>query len=130
EPAKNRLSGLKAADPGLAGPGAAAEDPAMTGRARVAAWTLSAVAIALFALGVALAALGTSTGGPDLGPLDIAVFGVLLTYAVVGALVAGGRPDNPIGWLLLAEGLLFQLVCFSIGYTHHALYAEPGSLLG
>jgi DNA-binding SARP family transcriptional activator len=102
----------------------------MTGRARVAAWTLAAVAIALFALGVALAALGSSTGGPDLGPLDIAVFGVLLTYAVVGALVAAGRPGNPIGWLLLAEGLLFQLVCFSIGYAHHALYAEPGSLPG
>jgi DNA-binding SARP family transcriptional activator len=102
----------------------------MTGRARWVAWSLAAGAGALFLLGVVLGALGSSSGGPDLGPPDISVFGVLLTYAVIGALVAAGRPGNPIGWLMLTEGLLFQLVCFSIGFTQYAVYTHPGRLPG
>lgn len=102
----------------------------MMGRAGPLAWSLSAVAMMLFAAGVGLSTAGTSSDGPHLGTTGVLFFAVVLTYAIVGAVVAAGRSSNPIGWLLLTEGLLFQLVCFSIGYTHYAVYAEPGRLRG
>lgn len=103
----------------------------MTGRAMAAmAWALAAVALMLFAFGVLLGALGSSTRGPHLGTPDILFFAASLSYAVVGATVASRRPGNAIGWLLLAEGVLLQIVCFSIGYTHFAVYAESGRLPG
>jgi DNA-binding SARP family transcriptional activator len=102
----------------------------MTGRARLVAWPVAAVAGALFAGGVALGRLGSPAAGPDLRAADIALFAALLTYVGVGAVVASHRAGNPIGWLLLTEGLLFQLVCFSIGYTRYAVYAHPDALPG
>jgi DNA-binding SARP family transcriptional activator len=103
----------------------------MTGRAMAAmAWALAAVALTLFAFGVLLGALGSSTRGPHLGTPDILFFAASLSYAVVGATVASRRPGNAIGWLLLAEGVLLQIVCFSIGYTHFAVYAESRHLPG
>jgi DNA-binding SARP family transcriptional activator len=100
----------------------------MTGRARALAWTVAAFAIALFASGVALSALGSAAEGPHLGLTDALFFATCLTYAVVGAVVAYTHPRNSVGWLLLTEGLLFQIVCFSLGYTHYAVFAEPGRL--
>jgi DNA-binding SARP family transcriptional activator len=94
----------------------------MSRRPRLVAWSLAAIAIVLFALGVILDTLGSSTRGPHLETTDIALFVAFLSYALVGALVASRQPGNPIGWLLLAEGLLFQLVPFSIGYVRFALY--------
>jgi hypothetical protein len=92
----------------------------MSRRPRLVAWSLAAIAIVLFALGVILDTLGSSTRGPHLETTDIALFVAFLSYALVGALVASRQPGNPIGWLLLAEGLLFQLVPFSIGYVRFA----------
>jgi DNA-binding SARP family transcriptional activator len=86
------------------------------------AWSLAAIAIVLFALGVILNTLGSSTRGPHLSTTDIALFVAFLTYALVGAAVASRHPGNAIGWLLLTEGLLLQLVPFSIGYVRFGLY--------
>jgi DNA-binding SARP family transcriptional activator len=100
-------------------------------RARVAsrlAWSLGAVAFALFVSGIVLSFLGSSPRGPRLSVSDRLLFAAFLSYAGVGALVASRRPANRIGWLLLAEGLLFEFVCFSVGYVHYALFARPGSL--
>jgi DNA-binding SARP family transcriptional activator len=102
----------------------------MTGRVGALAWTVAAFAITLFAAGVVLSALGSATEGPQVGPSDTLFFAGCLTYAVVGAVVASTHPRNSVGWLLLTEGLLFQLVCFSLGYTHYAVFAEPGRLPG
>jgi DNA-binding SARP family transcriptional activator len=102
----------------------------MTGRAGALAWTVAAFAITLFAVGVVLSALGSATAGPHVGPSDTLLFAACLTYTVVGAVVASRHPRNSVGWLLLTEGLLFQLVCFSLGYTHYAVFAEPGRLPG
>ena len=95
---------------------------------RQLAWSLGALAPALFVAGTVLSLLGSSPHGPRLGTTDRLVFAVFLTCAGVGALVAARRPRNPIGWLLLAEGLLFEFAGFSIGYVQHALFARPGSL--
>jgi DNA-binding SARP family transcriptional activator len=102
----------------------------MRGRAGVLAWSLAVIALALFGLGVVLSGRGSSTHGPHITASDTLLFVAFLTYAVVGALVATRRPSNTIGWLLLIEGLLFQFVSFSIGYTHYAVFARPGELPG
>jgi DNA-binding SARP family transcriptional activator len=92
------------------------------------AWSLSGLAAALFAGFAVLSAAGSPARGPGVGAVDVAVFVVFLAYAAVGALVASRRPGNPIGWLLLCQGVLFELTAFSLGYVKHGLFARPGSL--
>jgi DNA-binding SARP family transcriptional activator len=92
------------------------------------AWLLGALALVLFFTGNVLSVLGSSPKGPRLGVTDRFLFAAFLTYAGVGAFVASRRARNPIGWLLLVEGLLFEFVCFSIGYVHYTLFARRGSL--
>ena len=56
------------------------------------------------------------------------VFNVpFLTFPVVGALIASRRPRNPIGWILLAVGLLWMLGTMSDQYTAYGI-AKPGSV--
>jgi DNA-binding SARP family transcriptional activator len=101
----------------------------MRGRATTPlAWLVGALAPALFVAGTVLSLLASSPDGPHLGATDRLLFAAFLSYAAVGALVASRRPGNPIGWLLLAEGLLFEFVGFSIAYVQHALFARAGSL--
>jgi len=92
------------------------------------AWSLSGLAVALFAGFAVLSAAGSSTGGPRVGAVEVLVFVLFLAYAAVGALVSSRRPANPVGWLLLCQGLLFELTAFSLGYVKHGLFARPGSL--
>ena len=101
----------------------------MTGRAASQlVWSLGVLALAFFVGGIALSLLASSSEGPHLGTADGLLFAAFLSYAGVGALVASRRPRNGVGWLLLTEGLLFEFVCFSIGYVHYTLFARPGSL--
>jgi hypothetical protein len=51
-------------------------------------------------------------------------------FVVVGGLVAWRRPRNPIGWILLAEGLCWQAIFAAAGYAAYALFAAPGRLPG
>src|SRR6266568_3201446 len=92
------------------------------------AWSLSGLAVALFAGFAVLSAAGSSARGPRVGAVEVLVFVLFLAYAAVGALVASRRPANPIGWLFLCQGLLFELTAFSLGYVKHGLFARPGSL--
>ncbi len=48
---------------------------------------------------------------------------VLLAFAGVGAVVAGHRPANPIGWLFLAEGLGFSLGLATDAYARYVIHA-------
>jgi DNA-binding SARP family transcriptional activator len=92
------------------------------------AWSLFGLALALFAGFAVLSAPGSPAPGPRVGAVDVVVFVLFLAYAAVGALVSSRRPANPIGWLLLCQGLLFELTAFSLGYVKHGLFARPGSL--
>jgi MFS family permease len=94
----------------------------------VVAWSLAGLAVALLVAGTVLSLLGPWTDGPRLEPHDRAMFTAFLMYAFAGALVASRRPANPIGWLLLADGLLFELAGFSAGYAHAALFARSLAL--
>src|SRR5215213_3105578 len=51
--------------------------------------------------------------------------GLFLIFPLVGALIAARRPRNPIGWILLAHGLLWML---SDVMDYYGIYgvARPG----
>lgn len=70
-------------------------------RAAAAAWALWLLSMAGIGLGLSL---GTRTSS-DLVEL-LPLLSAFVAYATVGAIVAGRRPRNPIGWLFLAIGIL------------------------
>jgi hypothetical protein len=52
-----------------------------------------------------------------------------LAFPLVGALIASGRPENPIGWICLAVGIFWMLAITSGAYTLYGLrVADPGSV--
>jgi hypothetical protein len=54
--------------------------------------------------------------------------GVLfLIFPLVGALISSRRPRNPIGWILLADGLLWMLTGMMDYYGVYGV-ARPGSV--
>jgi hypothetical protein len=71
-------------------------------KARHLAWSLFALFIALV-----LGSTAATLAGP--APDGDVFFVVVVGYALVGALVASRQPANPIGWLLLAIGILLSL---------------------
>ena len=50
-----------------------------------------------------------------------------LAFPVVGALIASRRPHNPIGWICLADGLLWMLIAMTDYYGVYGV-AKPGSV--
>ena len=90
-----------------------------------------ALAVGLFAVAV-LEVLTTVVGAPLTGlgwdtlrddlVLSNALLGLMLS--VPGFLLAGHRPDNPIGWLLLAGGVGYATS--AAGYVVLVLGTEPG----
>jgi signal transduction histidine kinase len=54
----------------------------------------------------------------------------VLTFSIVGALIATRRPDNAIGWLFCADGMLIAFAIFDDSYEIHGLLTNPGSLPG
>jgi hypothetical protein len=78
------------------------------------------LSLALFVGGFALSRTTRSTdlGVPNYGALDaIFTLAMLLTFAIVGAIVASHRPRNPIGWLFCTMGLLVGFGTFAGGYA-------------
>ena len=92
------------------------------------AWATWALSLVLTALGLWLLALSYSTPVPlDWGfrgwPAIIAV-----AYSTVGAIVASRRPDNRVGWIFCAAGLITGMLGFLTEYAIVALLARPGTL--
>ena len=52
---------------------------------------------------------------------------IVLVLPVVGAVVASRQPRNPIGWILIADGIAWALVSGVELYADYA-YSHPGSL--
>jgi len=77
-------------------------------RASLLAWSLAGLSVIVFLVGVPLYMLTSSAGVT--GIIGELLGGSLfLVFPVVGALIAARRPRNPIGWILLADGLLWNL---------------------
>jgi hypothetical protein len=58
---------------------------------------------------------------------EAVTFLFFLAFPIVGALVASRRPRNPIGWILLADGLLWMVLTATDSYSRYGV-AKPGSV--
>jgi signal transduction histidine kinase len=103
-------------------------------RARWVAWTIGLTSIALMIANLVLMYVDRNVVLPEAsdGWSLTNVFGLLVTVGVpvIGLVIAARRPENPIGWLLLAAGFALGLSGFSRAYALHALIADPGTLPG
>ncbi len=96
------------------------------------AWLLAALTVAMFLASAALYVLTRSaqspgnwvTGGTVSELLGFAPF---LAFPIVGALIASRRPHNSIGWICLADGLLWSLLGMTDYYSRYGM-AQPGSV--
>ncbi len=96
------------------------------------AWSLAGLSVAmLIATGVldALARSAQSAGdSATLGTISETASSVLfLAFPIVGALIASRRPRNPIGWICLADGLLWMVLVVTNSYGVYGSI-RPGSV--
>jgi hypothetical protein len=96
------------------------------------AWSLAGLSVAMFVAAIALHVLAQSVDSSGewsaLGAIG-RVLGFLpfLAFPLVGALVASRRPRNWVGWILLADGLLWTFGSVLDSYHVYGL-ARPGSV--
>ena len=95
-------------------------------------WLLVAISVVLLVGGVALART-TGSIDPELpngsvGHADSAVLllATVLTFSVVGAIVASRHPRNAIGWIFCAMGLVVGLGTLASGYAEYWLASGSG----
>src|SRR5215211_9407051 len=103
------------------------------------AWSLVALSVALLAGGVSLALVARSFGTElqlthesEADPTGAIVsFVTLLTFSVVGAIIASRQPRNAIGWIFCSIGLAVGLNSLTGGYAEYRLAggSTPGSLV-
>ena len=90
------------------------------------------MSVAMFVASVPLLVLGRSVQVPSSWDADLTTGGLLasglfLIFSLVGALIASRRPENPIGWLCLADGFLWMTTNLLDYYSVYGT-AKPGSL--
>ena len=120
--------GRVAREEGAARPGPAARPRPWPA---VLAWALLALELLLIATFPWLDHLIRQAGRPDLGTLGL--FGIpptvaALTAGAVGAVLASRRPRHPVGWLLLAQGMVMAISATCVGYIIYGLIVRPGAL--
>jgi hypothetical protein len=91
------------------------------------AWGLWMASLALSALGIVFLVLSASTPIPPRFAFRGSDVVFALTFSTVGAVVARRRPQNPVGWMFCAGGLVAAIVGFA-EYSVYAVLTRPGSL--
>src|SRR5215208_6642270 len=96
------------------------------------AWALWTLAVFGLAATARFDQLLRQAGHPELAQLrggGVAVVLSAVSAATAGAVLASRRTRHPVGWLLLAFGLLPQaLTSAAEGYARYGLLARPGTL--
>jgi len=88
--------------------------------------------VAVFVGSVALFVLARSAEVPSSWNAGLTTVGLLgsglfLVFPLVGALIASRRPENPIGWLCLADGFLWMITDMLDYYSVYGV-ARSGSV--
>jgi two-component system, NarL family, sensor kinase len=73
------------------------------------AWMLCAAAEAIAVAGVVLLLAGQVRFSDAVNAYLVTNLGMVVTFAAIGGLVAGNRPENPIGWLFLGHSACFAV---------------------
>jgi hypothetical protein len=94
------------------------------------AWSLAALNMAMFLASAALYVLALSAQSPSnwitIGTVsEMLGFVPFLAFPIVGALITSRRPQNPIGWICLADGILWSLLGMTDYYTRYAAQVCP-----
>jgi two-component system, NarL family, sensor kinase len=92
------------------------------------AWLLAGACVALVLSSLVLLLAASHAGDTSQYYYEDAA--VAVAFALLGAIVAAHRPENPIGWLFLAIGLSGALGVVSNEYVHYTLVVDPGALPG
>jgi hypothetical protein len=65
-----------------------------------------------------------------LRPYEVPYVLAVIAMALVGAVLASRRPRHPVGWLLMALGLLVTVDALTDAYVRYGLVARPGAAPG
>jgi signal transduction histidine kinase len=98
-------------------------------RQAIEAWAVLAVVVAICAFSAVLALDSISAKDSDSG-FSVLVIPIAITSAGLGVLVRLRRPDNLVGWLLLANGLSLATLALAWPYAYYGGVSHPGSLPG
>ena len=103
--------------------------------ARTAAWMAWSLFLVCVVLATASPILGLLNGHTLAeiftawsGPSIVALATLIVSFSVVGALIASHRPENPIGWIFLAVGFFQGLLSSADRYAVYALLTNPNAL--
>ncbi len=96
------------------------------------AWWVAALSLAMLAASAALYVLALVVQSPGnrvtaSNVSELLGFLPFLAFPIVGALIASRRPQNPIGWICLADGLLWSILGVADHYSRYGV-AQPGSV--
>ena len=94
------------------------------------AWTLWMISLMSVAVVWTLLGLNWSTPVPDIWGVRGSEVIMWMTFATVGAVIASRRPENPIGWIFCAVGVLQAAQNIATEYANYSLLTQPGSLPG
>ena len=102
-------------------------------RAPWLAWPLVTLSVVLLVGGIVLAQMTRSTapGRQYYGSVEaVFVLATVLTFSVVGAIIASRQPRNAIGWIFCGIGLVVSLNSLTGSYAEYRLAggSAPGSL--
>jgi hypothetical protein len=103
-------------------------------RAAWLAWSLVVLSVALLVGGIALSRAASSTvpdpsfGGETNDASVVANLVTLLTFSVVGAIIASRHPRNTIGWLFCSVGVTIGLNSFAGDYVEFWLASGFGKV--
>jgi hypothetical protein len=95
------------------------------------AWALCALCVALAVASLILALLNGRTLGELFMSSDsstVTLATLIVSFSVVGALIASHRSENLIGWIFLAAALCYGLLSAGDDYATYALLTNPDSL--